>query len=76
MIEAINGNMLAYTPGALAGFIRNNLLNESEKGFLKYFEGSEEQLTDFVTPPYFYLKETTYKEWLKLNIDFINIAKD
>ena len=30
---AINGNMLAYTPGALAGFIRNNLLNESEKGF-------------------------------------------
>ena len=26
---AINGNMLAYTPGALAGFIRKNLLNES-----------------------------------------------
>ncbi|MFW5891547.1 MAG: hypothetical protein ACOC1O_06385 [bacterium] len=173
---AINGNMVAYTPGALAGFIRNNLLNESEKGFfidpithsfqhrldkiksyskkekkktlkksienlidyygeplilkikepensndeeekgrpvkpedfrdhkeefcknviefqldvikkknnekgfLKYFEGSEEQLTDFepdfVTPPYFYLNELTYKEWLKLNIDFAKIAKD
>ncbi len=30
---AINGNMLAYTPGALAGFIRENLLNKPDKGF-------------------------------------------
>jgi len=171
---AINGNMLAYTPGALAGFIRENLLNKpnkgffidpithsfqhsldkiksyskkeekktlklsisnlidiygepliskikvpeeseddrgrpirpedfdgheksfcknvidfqlneiknknEEKGFLKYLDETDDQLADFepefVTPPYFYLSESSYEEWLELNIDFIKIAKE
>jgi len=173
---AINGNMLAYTPGALAGFIRENLLNQpdkgffidpithsfqhsldkiksrsknenektlklsianlidqygepliskikepeesknnndkgrpirpedfagheesfcknvidfqlneikkknEEKGFLKYLNEMDDQRDDFepvfVTPPYFYLSESNYKEWLKLNIDFIKLAKE
>lgn len=171
---AINGNMLAYTPGALAGFIRENLLNNpgkgffidpithsfqhsldkiksyskkeeketiklsianliqqygepliskikepedreddkgrpirpedfeghektfcenvinfqlneiknknKEKGFLKYLIDMDDQLDDFepdfVTPPYFYLSESSYEEWLELNIDFIKIARE
>jgi hypothetical protein len=171
---AINGNMLAYTPGALAGFIRKNLLNESdkgffidpithsfqhsldkiksyskkekkqtlkksienlidyygeplithiktpensekedekgrpvravdfndhkesfcenvidfqlneikkknkEKGFLKYLDADDQRLNDFepdfITPPYFYLNEMSYEEWLELNIEFAEIA--
>lgn len=50
-----------------------------DEGYLKYL--GQDQITEnlepeFVTPPYFYLTENTYKDWLDVNIKFINEAKN
>mgnify|MGYP000863663480 CR=1 FL=1 len=51
----------------------------NKKGFLEYFCGEKDLLDKlepcFVIPPYFYITESTYNDWLPLNIEFINIAK-
>jgi len=62
-------------------FQENHLLYSTDKDFKSYLEDSEfKDLIPtrpiFLVSPYFYLRNSDYKDWLNLNEQFISIAKN
>ena len=50
-----------------------------KKGYLDYISADSDIVKlkpKFITPPYFYLTESTYELWLDLNIEFIEIVRE
>ncbi|MCF8002202.1 MAG: hypothetical protein K9K76_10145 [Halanaerobiales bacterium] len=51
-----------------------------EKGYLDYIEDGSELISnlepEFLIPPYFYMTESTYEDWLPINLEMLKAVKE